>query len=187
MWWRCWRTFRDTTRASQAIVFEPNPLAVAILQVNVRLNGLHRTVDLSYAGIGLSDVPGSGTMEDSPGNMGAARVIMTDAPGGAPLMRGDSLLVHRPIDFIKLDVEGMEMRGLLGLASTIATWRPPLFIEVDPVNAELYPTRHPAHDYVTATTYQRYTVNKNYLVIPAEAAEMRRRSPYDRYRPNDAV
>jgi len=35
-----------------------------------------------------------------------------------------------PVDFIKIDVEGMEMQALAGAARTIATHRPILYIEV---------------------------------------------------------
>ena len=47
---------------------------------------------------------------------------------------GDALLSGHRIDFLKIDVEGMEIDVLEGLKRTITEQRPRIFIEVDNSN-----------------------------------------------------
>ena len=49
---------------------------------------------------------------------------------GLPLRTGDDLLADRDIDFIKMDVQGWEMRILEGGAKTITCYRPVMVIEL---------------------------------------------------------
>jgi hypothetical protein len=67
-------------------------------------------------------------VSDERGGLGATRLVVH--PRGtisvAPLDR----LWHRPVDFIKIDVEGMEMAVLSGASRLLADYRPYLFIEV---------------------------------------------------------
>ena len=70
------------------------------------------------------------------------------------------------IDFLKIDVEGMEIAVLGGLAETIARCRPVFFIEVDDVNNAAFMAWVAANDYEVAATYRRYKVNENFLLKP---------------------
>ena len=140
---------------TQAIVIEPNPPAIEILRINMALNGLDRLVDLSHLGKGLYDK-------------------RAHAQGLVP---GDELLLDRRVDFIKLDVEGLEMEVLGGLAGTIAKWRPRLFIEVSDNKARAFETWANQHDYVTVRRYRRYSVNENYMLVPVETLEGHERQP----------
>ena len=74
----------------------------------------------------------------------------------------------RRVDFIKMDVEGMEMRVLDGLTKTVAKWRPLIFIEVENGNVDAFREWLRSTDYVTARTYRRYQANENYMVVPVE-------------------
>ena len=85
------------------------------------------------------------------------------------LVRGDTLLQDRRVDFVKIDVEGMEMKALAGLAGTIDKWRPAIFIEVDDSNSGLFRDWVSQHSYTVVRTYRRYEVNENYMVLPCEA------------------
>jgi FkbM family methyltransferase len=154
---------------SQAILFEPNPQAIPILQINLALNGLQRLVDLTHLGVGLSDVPGKARAIVPPNNLGATRLELSDIADGLPLIPGDAALMQRRVDFIKMDVEGMEMKVLRGLDRTIAKWRPSIFIEVDQRNAVAFQEWARGHDYITARTYRRYPHNENYMIVPIEA------------------
>jgi FkbM family methyltransferase len=155
----------------QAIPFEPNPAAIEILRINLALNGLQRVADLSHLGVGLSDTPGNAQIKAPAHNLGAAHLEMSDGAGALPLIRGDSVLSQRCVDFIKMDVEGMELRVLAGLDATITQWRPAMFIEVENGNAEAFREWLKLHNYVTERTYRRYDANENYMVIPREMAK----------------
>jgi FkbM family methyltransferase len=161
----------------QVIVFEPNPPAASVLELNVALNGLQRLVDLSHLGVGLSDSNGRAHPEVHAGNLGATCMIPTDDPNGLPLIRGDAVLSQRRVDFIKIDVEGMEMRALAGLGETIARWRPAMFIEVDNANSDAFQAWVEDNDYVSARTFRRYPTNENHMIVPVEAAERERGLP----------
>lgn len=153
---------------AQVIVFEPNPAAIPILRINLALNYLERLVDISHVGVGLSDAPARARAHVPPGNLGATRMQVNDEPDGLPLIRGDDALVGRRVDFIKMDVEGMEMRVLDGLTKTVAKWRPLIFIEVENGNVDAFREWLRSTDYVTARTYRRYQANENYMVVPVE-------------------
>jgi hypothetical protein len=102
--------------------------------------------------------------------LGGTRLSIAEEAGGLPMIRGDDILMQRRVDFIKIDVEGMEMAVLAGLVGTIAKWRPPMFIEVDISNAEAFQEWIRVHGYVTARKYRRYPTNENYMVVPVEAS-----------------
>jgi FkbM family methyltransferase len=155
---------------AQVIVFEPNPAAIPILRINLALNHLERLVDLSHVGVGLSDAPARARAHVPPGNLGATRMQVNDEPDGLPLIRGDDALAGRPVDFIKMDVEGMELGVLRGLTSTIAKWRPRMFIEVENGNVATFKEWLRAAGYVAECTYRRYEANENYMIVPVEAS-----------------
>ncbi len=156
-------------RPRQIIVLEPNQPAIDILRANVEINGLQSLVDMSRLGVGLSDVASTATADTPPGNLGGTRLLTCRADNGTiPLIRGDVILQDRPVDFLKIDVEGMEMRVLAGLEATIARWRPPMFIEVDDSNVAPFHDWMRLHDYAATCRYRRYDVNENYMTLPVE-------------------
>jgi FkbM family methyltransferase len=154
----------------QVIAFEPNPVAIAVLTSNLGLNGeLHRC-DLSHLGLGLSDKPQDGLAMavDKPNkNLGGGRLV---EGGDLRVITGDEALAQERVDFIKIDVEGMEVQVLGGLTETIARCRPVMFIEVDERNRADFLAWVEAHDYDIAATFRRYAVNENFLLKPARKA-----------------
>jgi FkbM family methyltransferase len=154
----------------QIIVFEPNPPAVAILKLNLAMNGLQPLVDLTYLGTGLADVPSRAEARIPDGNLGGTWLAPPSGDDGAlVLMRGDDALARRRVDFLKIDVEGMEMQVLAGLRETIAAWRPPVFIEIENRNAEAFLAWTEQNGYRIGRRFRRYEANENYLVLPVEA------------------
>lgn len=151
------------------ILFEPNPQTVPLLMFNISLNDLREVVDLSHLGVGLSDTEGKAQTWAPPGNLGATRLRASNGADGLPLIRGDDVLMGRQIDFIKIDVEGMEMKILSGLCGTIARWRPSMFIEVENVNVEAFIEWANSYAYQVLRKYRRYKANENYIVVPVEA------------------
>lgn len=152
-------------RPERIIPFEVNPTAVAILTANLAANGLEPLCELDHLGLGLSDHRGRAGKVVAPAqNLGGARI----RPGGAgavKLRKGDAFLADRRVDFIKIDVEGMEMDVLRGLAATIAASKPRLFVEVDNVNRDAFLAWVDANRYLVVDRFQRYLANENFMLV----------------------
>lgn len=151
------------------IPFEPNPVAIAVLTSNLGLNGELARCDLRHLGLGLSDraQAGLGMEVDKPmKNLGGGRLV---EGGDLQVIPGDQALADEAVDFIKIDVEGMEMQVLGGLAETVARCRPVFFIEVDEKNRADFLAWVESNDYQVAATFRRYPVNENFLLKPAKA------------------
>ena len=154
--------------ASRVIAFEPNPPAMALLRANVALNRLADKVGLTHLGWGLSDAEGAGfSAVTKRANLGATRLV-ADGKGGLSVRTGDAMLVGQRVDFIKLDIEGMEMQALRGLSATIATHRPPVFLELDHINAAPFRDWMLEQNYVIAHEGPRTPANQDLLVLPKE-------------------
>ena len=154
--------------ARDVVVIEPNPPAILVLEANVDLNGIRRSVDLSHIGLGLSDEVAVATAVSDQGNLGATRLVSRQGDDGIRVLPGDDLFGGRRFDFIKIDVEGMELRVLNGLRQTVANSRPAMFIEVDDANAAAFAAFLDEVDYRVAERFRRYANNENYLVEPVE-------------------
>ncbi len=156
------------------IAFEPNPVAIAILQSNLGLNGVIERCDLRHLGFGLSDKAQGGlamAVARPNKNLGGGKLV---SGGDLQVIPGDQALAKDNVDFIKIDVEGMEMQVLAGLAETIARCRPRIFIEVDDVNNAAFLAWVEDNRYSIAATYRRYRVNENYLLVPKTKQAIRK-------------
>ena len=151
-------------QARRIILFEPVWETCRILRENIALNGLNEIADLSHLGIGLGDEETKVTYEIPAQNLGATKLL--SGGGRIPVRRGDDVLRDQPVDFIKIDTEGYEIKVLNGLSSTIAKYRPDIFIEVDDNNIEEFKNILEKYDYRVELTYRRYDANENYLVRP---------------------
>lgn len=154
-------------RPAKVICFEPNPEAIEVLRSNLGLNGLldDPRCDLSRLGFGLSDAAADGLGIDAPdGNLGGAKMV--EGAGGLSVRRGDDLLSGEAPTFLKIDVEGMELQVLSGLADTIAAHRPTLFVEVDRGNAQAFGQWAETHRYAVKTRHRRYRRSENFLLAP---------------------
>jgi FkbM family methyltransferase len=128
--------FERVMEAKLVVPIEPNPRARFLLQMNCLLNALH-AVDLSHLGIALGATDGTGSLLTVDlFNSGGTRVELDDGP--VVVYRGDDLLTGYNFDLIKIDVEGMELEVLAGLAHTIERCRPFIFIEVRDENREQF-------------------------------------------------
>ncbi|MBY5932175.1 FkbM family methyltransferase [Tateyamaria omphalii] len=153
-------------KASRVIPIEPNPAAYRLLIQNVLLNGLDDIVDFSHLGIGLSDSEERGyAVQKRTRNLGAARLQKT-GKGGLTVVPADEVLKDETPDFIKIDVEGMEMKVLAGLQDTAARCRPNFMVEVDLENDDAFHAWCASSGYEVASCKQRYKQNRNYLLKP---------------------
>jgi FkbM family methyltransferase len=149
---------------SKVIVFEPNPIAINVLRINLALNGC-TTVDTRFLAIALAAQEGKlKAVTPDPNNIGNTMFL---AAGDADTLAlpGDALLLDERIDFIKLDVEGMEMEILSGLKHTIARWRPTMFVEVWERMRPDFLAWCDQHNYHVVEQYERYKTIQNYLVM----------------------
>ena len=126
----------------QVIVFEPNEGNCSKIQEHIRLNQVHN-VKLLRLGIGdtkkenqififrRKDGGATGSMDENiqsqiirEGNFKQLQ-INVDTLDGAIATHG----LPKP-DFIKIDIEGMEYKALLGMSKTINNYSPQLYIEI---------------------------------------------------------
>lgn len=153
-------------KAAQIIPFEVHAENCRILRLNVALNNASE-VCLDYLGIGLFGRRAFGDLvARHENNLGLVRVQERDG-GGVPLAPGDELLAGRSVSFLKIDVEGLEMEVLEGLAGTIAKERPTIFIEVENRNAGAFHEWCTRMGYAARDRFKRYDINENYLIVPA--------------------
>lgn len=150
---------------AQAILFEPNPKAIEILLSNLALNGVTARCDLRHLGVGLSDHARDGLGIAAPErNLGGGQMV--EGAGDLKVITGDQALDGSHVDFIKIDVEGMEMQALGGLTQTIARCRPRIFIELDRTNKDAFGPWVKANHYEIKARFKRYRVNENFLLVP---------------------
>ncbi len=115
-------------RPRSIIVLEPNPAAISLLRRNLAANAV-TNADLSRLGIAAAGATASYELVcASASNRGATR--LRHAAGGAVQSAPLDDLIAGPVDFIKIDVEGMELEVLAGARGIIAGSRPKIMIEV---------------------------------------------------------
>lgn len=111
----------------RVLSFEPHPVVHAVLQSNVQSWGRMKGVAAIYVHrLALSDRGGSGAMatgDDFAANHGLARVLADDERGSSQhvpisLVRLDEL-TQGPVGVLKLDVEGHELKALVGAESLL--------------------------------------------------------------------
>lgn len=162
--------------AARVLPVEPNPKAISLLVSNIILNGLTDRVDFSTLGCGLDAEDGDGLAIHSPrDNLGWAKLKPVGEARGdgtaVPVRRGDALVGETHVDFIKIDVEGMEIGALKGLEQTILRCRPHLFVELENVNREPFFAMMSAWGYEVAEDFKANNINQNLLLRPLPAGE----------------
>ncbi|MBC9726983.1 FkbM family methyltransferase [Streptomyces sp. TRM68367] len=114
-----------------AISVEPNPVAARMLRRNLDVNGFGNRVQV--VGKALSDAPGqarltvqeritTATLRGDAANPGRHSVDVE-------VSTADMAVGDRPIDLVKIDVEGLEPEVLRGMAKTLAAHRPIVIAE----------------------------------------------------------
>jgi FkbM family methyltransferase len=145
-------------------LIEPNPVAIRMLVLNLALNQLTNICDFRYLGLGLSDQKSEkASINFSNKNLGGAQLKDDDA-GDLQIEKGDNLFHNRHFSFVKIDVEGFELKVLRGLKTSIDTYRPKIFIEVDNVNRDGFFSWVQENDYEIVEQYKRYKNNENFLL-----------------------
>lgn len=122
--------------AGRVVAFEPNPASFATLLKNLRRNQIRNVLPLRMA---LGDEHGQKPIYALPG-MPTTASLARDActplrarAGVSQIERLDDLLRVASLpcpDFLKVDVEGLELEVLLGAVQTLRERRPDILIEV---------------------------------------------------------
>jgi FkbM family methyltransferase len=160
----------------EIIIFEPNPGVHDILLANLKLNDIMALVDISTFSIGIGATEGEAIVQPRYShNVGATQLrvtgtvkIETDHEIRVRVRRGDDVLANRRVDFIKIDVEGMEMEVLDGLEKTLEKNKPRVFIECDARNEDKFREWLDVKKYRISDQFSRYEGQTNYMAVPIE-------------------
>lgn len=118
------------------IAFEPVPENAAAVRHNCELNGFSQVQVWEAA---VSDSSGAGELQLAHFSGGASLAIVAPPPDMKGTLRVklvtiDELVAHKqiaPPSLVKIDVEGAEIHVLRGMQSTIESYRPIIFLELD--------------------------------------------------------
>lgn len=113
----------------QVLAFEPVAANRECLETNVA--GMKNVIVLPVA---VGDRSGTGSMTRPGDNSGTYYLTH----GAEVLVAALDIVVHSPVDFIKIDVEGMEGRVLLGAERILRRYRPAVFFEDNGLGAVHY-------------------------------------------------
>jgi len=157
--------FAAVLEAETVIPLEPHPRAAAAIRAAVEKNRLSN-VDLSCLGLAVGASAGRlSPVHSAGGGLGATRFV-PEPDGPIPVPRLDELVSGR-VDFLKVDVEGMEMAVLSGAAGILARDRPALYIEVLDATIGEFMAWADASSYRVEKLFPDKT-HCNYLLLPAE-------------------
>jgi FkbM family methyltransferase len=128
-------------RAKEVIAYEPNPSSYRRVLENLRLNG--RT-NVRVRNLAVGDAEGSITLLCDalmPGGASADPALAQQMRGSSPQVTSitvravaldDDIVSNHfpPPDFVKIDIEGMELPALRGMRQVLSQYRPALYLEM---------------------------------------------------------
>jgi FkbM family methyltransferase len=164
--------FATVMAAEKVTPIEPHPRAVAAIRATVDANAL-ANVDLSCVGHAVGAGKGRLKAANSTSAGLGATHYLADQEGPVRLSRLDDLIAGA-VGFIKIDVEGMEIDVLAGARSTIAKYRPFIFIEVLDTAIGSFMAWLDKAGYCVEKLFPDKT-HCNYFVAPAERSRGRAR------------
>lgn len=117
--------FSKYLKAKKVFSFEPSKDVYDLLNSNVEKNYLKGVETYNYA-VGDKDSLGYITIDEN--NMGASKVS-DDEQGNIEIKSLDSFGKDVP-DFVKIDVEGFELKVLMGMKNMLQKHKPVLWVEI---------------------------------------------------------
>jgi FkbM family methyltransferase len=124
--------FAKVMAAAHVTSFEPQKVSHAILLKNIEINALETVVTPVRTLVGTED--GKGALETHYGSRNLGATMFSENPQGAfDLVSLDSYAAQNAIaqiDFIKIDVEGMQDEVLAGATQVIGDMKPVLWVEL---------------------------------------------------------
>jgi FkbM family methyltransferase len=129
-----------SSKAKLVIAYEPNPPSCERLLRNLRLNG-RTNVQVRHLAVGehagsirlLSDplMPGGTSGDPTVARQIEASQVATSVDVPVVAIDDDIAAAGLPLpDMVKIDIEGMELPALKGMAGTLARRRPDLYLEM---------------------------------------------------------
>ena len=112
--------------------FEPNPSSILILRKNLLINNCFEKIDERGIGLGLGSKNTTYKIfQNDPDNLGAAKLIEgSNQSDDIEVKVFDEVIGEIKIDFMRIDVEGMEFEVLDGASQSISNNKPVIYIEV---------------------------------------------------------
>ncbi|HKA45031.1 MAG TPA: FkbM family methyltransferase [Burkholderiales bacterium] len=151
------------TSPSSMLLVEPNPAAVALLEANLRANGLDGAA-VTIRRVAAADRRGQFKLVSKEAdNLGATCLTPSLDATGVEAWPLDEL-VEGPVNFLKIDAEGMEIEVLQGGRRLVAAHRPPMLVEVANANVERFRSYLAAMDYEIARRFE-YVHASNFHVV----------------------
>lgn len=155
--------FDKNVNPKKIFVFEPHPRAISLMLQNAAYNYCH-TICFDYIGCALGKKQEKCVFKEYQlKNLGGTK-LKTQDDGFIDVFPGDHIFENYPVDFIKIDVEGMELDVLQGFEKTIKKFKPTIFIEIDNNNEELFKNNIFEYGYEIINVFCMYTTCKNYLI-----------------------
>ncbi len=119
------------------LAIEPVPSTFTILRSNILLAALDNVDMLPVAACGKSSLLTISKDPINPGGSSAAYIRSDWEKIPVQGVRLDDILeISTPIDFVKIDAEGMDHAAVRGLEESIHRWRPVLLVEFNPWKIE---------------------------------------------------
>lgn len=161
----------------QVIAFEPNPSDNKSLRWNLAVNGV---ANIKVYDAALSDAPGRLAFAVF-AEPGVHHLASDNEPADAELIQVEAHTVdqvvfehgNRPPAFIKIDVEGAELRVLKGAQRVLHEFQPIVTVEVWPNTHSQVVTLMADAGYKIHLTHQLYGVVEDIVFIPINARESR--------------
>lgn len=155
--------------AELVVSVEPNERSWRLFNQTLEWNRIDRIELVSGVAAGAGE--GWATLDQSEAsrhNLGGTSVHfhLNEVEESVPVRTADSILAGRQVDFIKIDVEGAELKVLTGLQSTIDTHAPAIAVEVMPDCRAAFAKWCDANAYRIERTFHMYGGIMNYVCLP---------------------
>lgn len=145
-------------------VFEPNADSYKILLQNIALNYCHN-VNVDYINLALGNKNAKYSIIHFEQNNLGATTLGENSNGTIECVTGDSIFKNKIVDFIKIDVEGMELEVLYGFVETILKNKPIIYVEILNSNFDKFLNFVESIDYKITHQFRMYNHNANYLIV----------------------
>jgi FkbM family methyltransferase len=163
--------YANFSRASKVYCFEPNPVARRLLLANVETSGAGK-VRLDFVEFGAGRKRSKLSLGVSPdNNLGGTSLAESSSGAEVQVVPLDEILANEPVDFIKIDVEGMELDVLMGATGIIRKYRPIIHVEVRDYDSGRIGAFISDMNYMIVDVFRQYRGVTDYIIIPNPALD----------------